>query len=485
MNPLSQLPSQLPASSQKSNLPGDDSNRSNGNDSNALSDDSNSPPRVEKEVYLNSAAIEANSKCLPRECCSIATNHEATIPDLEAPCDEREKHENPASLETLFSEVEVHSDLSSESGFQSQSSPGQAPVTLRSENDLYGIQESLGAELERLPTVSKLWIRYKTAVCRYWMTNVVQDTSDAHDAWGSPHDWDKFEEKDRVTTMIFRKDPVSKLDIPSPMLKPPVSEITDLGDRGFYANLKENDRKPVDLYSLGSDHEKLDLQDQFMEALVKVHEEKKGFFPRALLSSLVTEDCVFNELTRTLSGHNRNQIRQYAKQICKEEPLPQDEDDYRPPMIKSFKKIFVILVLIEETSSITQFLAEDVNINDLDLPLSRIPVNGSNTRFHLRSKREPEKELECFWKWSQFKIRSFEEWQWTTISQFFHKGTYKDVKHFPLHDSVMLPFTMDSRRGMVSEGRVEFEGGFGRVFKVNIHRDHHNFDLRDVSYTFR
>src|SRR5207248_2968138 len=94
---------------------------------------------------------------------------------------------------------------------------------------------------------------------------------------------------------------------------------------------------------------------------------------------------------------------------------------------------------------------------------------------HMQGKR-----LECFEDWTQSSINAFEEWQWTTVSPFFHKGARKDVQHFPLPDSVMLPFTADSRRDKQSQFRTEIEGGYGRVFKVRIHPDHHNFDLPEV-----
>jgi hypothetical protein len=99
-------------------------------------------------------------------------------------------------------------------------------------------------------------------------------------------------------------------------------------------------------------------------------------------------------------------------------------------------------------------------------------------RFDLRRKHHEGQILECFRNWSQSKIRAFEEWQWVTVAPFFHRGSRKDVRHFPLQDSIMLSFIEDSRRNKKANLQTVLEGGYGRVFKVNIHSDHHNFNTK-------
>lgn len=288
----------------------------------------------------------------------------------------------------------------------------------------------------------------------------------------------------KAPPIVAWKDPaIDKSEIPANVLAPPISDVTDLGDREFYASLNARDRKSAALAASDHPDGNLALQDQFFEALVNPYEEKKGFFPRALLSTLVTEDIVFKELCKCLNDtHNQSQIKDYAERICNESPVLPVEDDNKPPKIMSFKKIFVILVLIEKTSSIIRFLEEGVS--DLDLPLEKVQKGNNGVLFDLRQSKNKDKELECFRNWTHFSITSFEEWQWTAISPFFHKGSRKDVAHFLLLPSVKLPFTSDSRRGFGqgSEFLTDIEGGYGRVFKVDIHPDHHNFDLPEVGY---
>jgi hypothetical protein len=138
------------------------------------------------------------------------------------------------------------------------------------------------------------------------------------------------------------------------------------------------------------------------------------------------------------------------------------------------------LVLIEKTSSIPKFLDED--LNDLHLPLTKLRKGRNGSRFELRISSNPSKILECFGNWTSLYLKNFEEWQWTTVSPFFYKGSCRDVEHFPLQPSIMLPFTMDCRRSKESEYRTEIEGGYSRVFKVHIHPDHHSFEMPKVLY---
>jgi hypothetical protein len=66
------------------------------------------------------------------------------------------------------------------------------------------------------------------------------------------------------------------------------------------------------------------------------------------------------------------------------------------------------------------------------------------------------------------------------VAPFFHNGIRKDVQHFPLKPSIISLFTKNSSHEKGSRSRTETVGSYGHVFKVDIHPDHHNFDLRKV-----
>ncbi|KAK0713436.1 kinase-like domain-containing protein [Lasiosphaeria miniovina] len=137
------------------------------------------------------------------------------------------------------------------------------------------------------------------------------------------------------------------------------------------------------------------------------------------------------------------------------------------PRIRTYRRIFAILVLIDKAPAIHQFIREGVN--DSDLPLVR-----SGTEKDMRRSRALDKELKCFGSgWTGIQIRNFVEYQWTTLAPFFSKSEErKEVRHYPLQDRVILPFSPNKKQGEVNE---ELLGGGGRVFKTGIHPDHHNF----------
>jgi hypothetical protein len=214
------------------------------------------------------------------------------------------------------------------------------------------------------------------------------------------------------------------------------------------------------------------LQKRLFSALERTH-QGKDFFPRKVLSTIITEKCVREELVKHLDDtHNKKVIGEYAQKICEETEFA--ENDIKK--IKSFRKIFVILVLIGMTPAIIKFLEK--NVNDSDLPLLKVERPDDKGSYDLRLSRNPMKKLRCFSKnWTQLNIRNFEDLQWRTLSPFFGKGGHKNVKHYPLQDQVILPFISASRRDETGTCRtLELQGGFGRVFKVDIHPDHHNFE---------
>lgn len=308
-----------------------------------------------------------------------------------------------------------------------------------------------------------------------------QGTSDFQDTWSSENESNVSDNETNAPVIVpWNEDAVDISDIPSHCNKPATSDITDLGDRGFRANEYLAHRRSLDLLRFEQNYEHLALRERFSEVRVRCG-KGKGFFPRALLSGLITEKCVYEQLSHAKclgNEHTADQIRAYAKTICEESLVYSFKGDSKPPRTKSFKKIFTILVMIEETSSILKFLQED--INDINLPLENHPWGRNSSLYDLRRGGTNTEKLECFKSWTQFKIEAFYEWQWATISPFFHKGFRKDVKHFLLHDSVILPFMPDGSQEDEIRSRAGIKGGFGRVFRVTIHPEHHNFTLSKV-----
>ncbi|PVH79110.1 kinase-like protein [Cadophora sp. DSE1049] len=265
-------------------------------------------------------------------------------------------------------------------------------------------------------------------------------------------------------------------------LKDP-SDVTDFGESLYSRAKRTRSRKsspsnsPRDGGQRRTKKPKKTLQDRLFRALVPTHEGEKEFFPRKVLSTIVNRQCVYEELSKHLAdSHSEDTIEQYAKKICDKTEY-EDENGVRKTAC--FRKIFVILVLIDKTPAITKFL--EIGLSDRDLPLQYVQRADKEGSKELRLSRDPGKRLKCFSKqWKQLHIRNFETYQWTTISPFFAKGGHKQVSFYKLKDQTILPFVSINQENRRSNGRtLEFEGGFSRVVKVDIHPDHHNFDGDD------
>lgn len=222
------------------------------------------------------------------------------------------------------------------------------------------------------------------------------------------------------------------------------------------------------------------LQDELFSALISTYQEKRGFFAKDQLSKILTQDRVRYELASHLEDAlTEGTIADYAKTICQETVIQDGSSSYDGQVkIRSFIKIFAILIIIQKTKAIVKLLEEDVN--DSNLPLIKVPRADDKKLFDLRISRKPDMVLKCFQiKWDQLNIRNFEEWQWTTLPLMFARSTqHREVTHHELQEQMILPFTQDSRQQKLHfSHRTGLEGGFASVFKVTIHPLHHNFHV--------
>lgn len=199
---------------------------------------------------------------------------------------------------------------------------------------------------------------------------------------------------------------------------------------------------------------------------------RRYFIPKAELCRVINTESVAKELMKELSQvHSLEKIKSYAKQVCKE--VETEEIRRGKAKIKSFRKIFALLVLVEVASSLPLFIEEDVS--DQDLPLSL--VEGTHS-FYRRG--DPQKTpLSCFKhkKWSPVKIENFQVYQWLLLAPFFSRDEDGDVKHYILQDEHILPFLASAN---VEDHLIEKTGGYGKVIMVRIHTDHHNFRDRQL-----
>ncbi|KAG8165172.1 hypothetical protein KVR01_005447 [Diaporthe batatas] len=222
---------------------------------------------------------------------------------------------------------------------------------------------------------------------------------------------------------------------------------------------------PLSVYGINQ----IPLQNRLLSILRKIpgHEEKKGFFPENDLMALMSEEYVRQELEMCFEDWAPHQIEELTSGICHKTSSAHGSRS-------GFKRIFAILVLCEKSNDIVRFIEE--NVSDADLPLNKSAPPEELPNFYHLIRKGQTNTLKSFRKWSYTAIWRFEEWQWTTIAPFFQLGSQKEVKHLQLQDQEALPFTQDSRFVIDKPAyqKLEFEGGYSSVFKVDIHPDHHN-----------
>lgn len=247
------------------------------------------------------------------------------------------------------------------------------------------------------------------------------------------------------------------------------SVVTDAGDQAALQQELARTSPPAPTYDLASllasikiTTSPFELQRSILEAYQSTWDDQ-NFLPNGRLSRLITNESVTRELTKHLGSVLKpTQIMGLADAVCAETVVQKDGKQ----KIKTFRKVFALLVLAEAAAMILQFLGEDVS--DLDLPLTPIKC-PSLVGF---SRKDETALLACFAEWSPMKLQNFHDHQWKLLAPFFSQGKDGDAKHYVLQDGRILPFV--ALAGIKKDETV-VSGGFGRVFLVDIHEDHHHF----------
>lgn len=206
---------------------------------------------------------------------------------------------------------------------------------------------------------------------------------------------------------------------------------------------------------------------------------RTDFLPYKQLKILVNPETVSKEFS-VIEGSLRERLKfwktstraveEEAGIICAGSSSGLHTPTVVAPLQKSYRKIFCVLILIGRPGNIRQFIDEEVC--DADLPLNpHLKIGKKKTKilFMCRSSA-PDCGLRCFQGWKQKLLRDFETSQWTFLAPIFTRGIDKPVKHHELPEKSILPY-IDERLHV---------GGRGKIFKIKIHPDHHNFQDHQV-----
>ncbi|KAK3331410.1 hypothetical protein B0H66DRAFT_636270 [Apodospora peruviana] len=254
------------------------------------------------------------------------------------------------------------------------------------------------------------------------------------------------------------------------------SVIIDLG-----SDLRCTLRRTTDSIPLSFDASRHgDLEDAITRHIIASAASTKTFLPEGQIVKLINEESVkleLKEFQRSMGKRILNralglgipsrlsdtELDDEAARLCGNRPSAPDMNH------KSYRKILAILLLIDRPSRIRLFVEEGVSDNDLPLELIRY-----KNSYDLRIKERLDEKLQCFKvrgkRWRSSTLVSFERYQWALLAPFFGQYNRKLPPHFKVPPQAVLPFTTweDIRR----------QGSYGRVYKAEIHPDHHAFHVK-------
>jgi hypothetical protein len=271
-------------------------------------------------------------------------------------------------------------------------------------------------------------------------------------------------------------------NIPSPLGQPEPSVITNLG-----YDLRHTNNTQLSFES-GCGR----LQAALDEAVVRSAVSRADFLPIAQLPRLVYTTSVELELLRCQDSilrrfETRNfdwpasskTVSREAQTICgqlhqswRSRPeVEGDHDNARPePQEKTYRKVFTILLMIGRPTRIRNFLEEGVC--DADLPLE-FPSKNCKP-WDLRRKHARDVPLQLFKGWRPNTVKRFEKTQWTVLAPYLGQDERRKALFFKIPDRAILPFTNWEK--VNSRGRGIGRGGYGQVYKTEIHSDHHGYE---------
>jgi hypothetical protein len=181
------------------------------------------------------------------------------------------------------------------------------------------------------------------------------------------------------------------------------------------------------------------------------------FLPARTLERTVTRESVREELGP------RAEAEYYSRMVC---PDPGDSHH-------SLRRIFAILVLIEQLHLIETFINESLDDGNLPLLLRERDDDSWLKTMYINGR-----ELVSFCAWSQFLLDSFDHYQWFLLApQFKFLDENGRIPSTKLPSRTILPFT---------SLETKTTGNYGTITRVAIHPAHHNFsDYIRVRFKYR
>lgn len=210
----------------------------------------------------------------------------------------------------------------------------------------------------------------------------------------------------------------------------------------------------------------LTLKDRLNKALIR-GDNGSLFVPDDSLGSVLSHPVVFAELQEQLPTMNPHDLQQLADRIV-------NTGSSHTAVTSASLRIFALLVLLDKTSSIVDFIQEGLSDHALPFIKTAVPNNPSDApKFELRSsKGSKDQRIHICNGWSEVELDTFEKLQWRVISpNFSDVSKQQDVDFLDLEDQTVLPYI----ESWQNKKHDHYKGGNSEVWKVRIHDAHHNF----------
>ncbi|TRX88350.1 hypothetical protein FHL15_010788 [Xylaria flabelliformis] len=201
------------------------------------------------------------------------------------------------------------------------------------------------------------------------------------------------------------------------------------------------------------------LSKRLSSAMIRADGPDNWFIPTDQLKQILSRASVKDEIIILFKEEPPEQLEQLIDRICGK------HRNSRPDVCR---KVFAVLLMIDQARSIKQFAAH--NISDADIPLK--PNEEDKSIITALRKRQESTDV---WieldGWSNTNYRNFLKYQWRVDAPFFSKDTIRQ-DHIPiLEDQTILPWIPDDR---LKDKNIQ--SGHSEVRAIRIHPGHHNFD---------
>ncbi|KAI1127754.1 hypothetical protein F5Y10DRAFT_265772 [Nemania abortiva] len=196
-------------------------------------------------------------------------------------------------------------------------------------------------------------------------------------------------------------------------------------------------------------------------AMVRADGPDKWFIPNNQLNHILNRHSIKNEIATLFSEKSPEEQDELVYHICGRKKDPQS---------KRCRKIFALLLLINQARSISQFIAQDVS--DTDIPLeSGDPKNVPNITA-LRRKHDSTSTQIRLDGWAGPNYRNFLDYQRLVNAPFFTKDTSYQDKMRIMEEQTIMPWIPDD-----DLKNKNFQITHSKVRAIRIHEGHHDFKI--------